>query len=203
MSRLVPGKGVEDVLVAGQDLVRRGARLRIAGDGPERPRLARLAEQLGIREGVEFVGWIQDEGDVAAFWSACDVAVAAPNDWVESFGLAAVEAMACGVPVVATRNGALSETVVHERTGVVVEPRDTHALAEALLAYLDDASLVKAHGTTAREWCEHRFDIQRCADAYVRLFRDQSTAGLSADEKAGLPGTSEKEATAFGPGLLP
>jgi glycosyltransferase involved in cell wall biosynthesis len=203
MSRLVSGKGVEDVLVASQDLVRRDARLRIAGDGPERLRLERLAEQLGIREGVEFVGWIQDEGDVAAFWSACDVAVAAPNDWIESFGLAAVEAMACGVPVVATRNGALSETVVHERTGALVEPRDTHALAEALLGYFDDASLVKAHSAAAREWCEQQFDIQGCAEAYVRLFRDQSTAGLSADEKARLPGTSEKEATTFGPGYLP
>jgi glycosyltransferase involved in cell wall biosynthesis len=197
MSRLVPGKGVEDVLVAGQDLVRRGARLRIAGDGLERPRLERLAEQLGIREGVEFVGWIQDEADVAAFWSACDVAVAAPNDWIESFGLAAVEAMACGVPVVATRGGALPETVVHQRTGFLVEARDTHALAAALLAYLDDASLVTAHGAAAREWCEERFDIQRCANAYAQLFQDHPTASPRA------PGTPENEASAVGPGVTP
>jgi glycosyltransferase involved in cell wall biosynthesis len=199
MSRLVPGKGVEDVLVAGQDLVRRGVRLRIAGDGPERPRLERLAEQLGIREGVEFVGWIQDESDVAAFWSACDVAVSAPNDWVESFGLAAVEAMACGVPVVATRGGALPETVVHERTGFLVEPRDTHALSAALLAYLDDASLVAAHGAAAREWCKQRFDIQRCAKAYAQLFQDHPAA--SPPSRA--PGTAEKEASAVGPGVKP
>jgi glycosyltransferase involved in cell wall biosynthesis len=187
MSRLVPGKGVEDVLVASEDLVRRGARLRIAGDGFERPRLERLAEQLGILEGVEFVGWIQDESDVAAFWSACDVAVAAPNDWIESFGLAAVEAMACGVPVVATRGGALPETVVHDRTGFLVEPRDTHALAAALLAYLDDASLVTAHGAAAREWCEQRFDIQRCANAYAQLFQNHPTVGTLSGA-SGTPG---------------
>jgi glycosyltransferase involved in cell wall biosynthesis len=198
MSRLVPGKGVEDVLVAGQDLVQRGARLRIAGDGPERPRLARLAEELEIREGVEFVGWIQYESDVAAFWRACDVAVAAPNDWVESFGLAAVEAMACGVPVVATRGGALPEAVVHERTGFLVEPRDTHALAAALLAYLDDASLMTAHGAAAREWCEQRFDIHRCANAYAQLFQDHPAAG----PPSSAPGTLEK-ASAVGPGVKP
>jgi len=177
MSRLIPGKGVEDVLVAAQEVVPRGARLRIAGDGPDRSGLERLAEQLGIRDSVEFLGWVHGASNVAAFWNACDVAVAAPNDWVESFGLAAVEAMACGRPVVATRGGALPETVVHGRTGFVVDPRDTHALTAALLAYLDDASLVAAHGAGAREWCEQRFDIRRCANAYASLFQDHSTAG--------------------------
>ena len=203
MSRLVPGKGVEDVLVAAQKVVRRGACLKIAGDGPERARLERLAEQLGIRESVEFVGWIQGESDVAAFWSACDVAVAAPNGWVESFGLAAVEAMACGIPVVATRGGALPETVVHERTGFLVSPGDTHALAAALLAYLRDASLVAAHGAGAREWCEQRFDIQRCANAYSRLFRDHSTPGPQAGEATRLSETPEEEVPAFGQGFTP
>jgi glycosyltransferase involved in cell wall biosynthesis len=179
MSRLIAGKGVEDVLVAAREVVPRGTRLRIAGDGPERSRLEQLAEDLGIRESVEFVGWVQAASDVAAFWNACDVAVAAPNDWVESFGLAAVEAMACGRPVVATRSGALRETVVHGRTGFLVEPRDTRGLATALLSYLDDASLVRAHGAVAREWCEERFDIQRCAEAYAGLFQSRATANLS------------------------
>jgi glycosyltransferase involved in cell wall biosynthesis len=203
ISRLIPGKGVEDVLVAAQEVVRRGAHVMIGGDGPERSRLERLAEQLAIHESVEFAGWIGGESDVAAFWSACDVAVAAPNDLVESFGLAVVEAMACGVPVVATRGGALPESVVHERTGFLVEPRDTHALTAALLAYLNDASLVKAHGAAAREWCEQRFDIERCAYAYIRLFRDQSTSGPPSDATTRLRAAPEKEASALGPDLLP
>jgi glycosyltransferase involved in cell wall biosynthesis len=186
MSRLIPGKGVEDVIVAAREVVPRGARLRIAGDGPERSQLERLAEQLGIRECVEFLGWLHEASDVAAFWNECDVAVAAPNDWVESFGLAAVEAMACGRPVVATRGGALPETVVHGRTGFLVEPRDTHALKAALLAYLDDVSLAIEHGTAAREWCEKRFDIQQCAEAYAGLFQSDFDArgGASADPPA-------------------
>ena len=203
MSRLIAGKGVEDVLEAAGKIVRRGARLRIAGDGPERSRLERLAEQLGIQERVEFAGWIHEESDVAAFWSACDVAVAAPNDWVESFGLAAVEAMACGVPVVATLGGALSETVVHGRTGFLVEPRDTEALAAALLAYLEDPSLVTAHGAAAREWCEQRFDIQRCANAYARLFQDYPVGDLPEEQAIGVSGTLKKEANAFGSGFAP
>jgi glycosyltransferase involved in cell wall biosynthesis/GT2 family glycosyltransferase len=199
MSRLIPGKGVEDVIVAAQEAISRGARLRIAGDGPERARLERLAEQAGIRESVEFVGWMKGASDVAAFWNTCDIAVAAPNDWVESFGLAAVEAMACATPVVATRGGALSETVVQGRTGFLVEPRDTHALASALLAYLDDPSLVTTHGAAAREWCKERFNIQRCARAYADLFRAHSAPGLSEGTATRDSDPPQTTASAIGP----
>jgi glycogen synthase len=131
---------------------------------------------------------------------------------IESFGLVAVEAMACGTPVVATRSGALQETVIHGRTGFLVEPRDTHALAAALLAYLDDPSLVAAHGAAAREWCEERFDIQRCAEAYAGLFQGRSspahrqadtrgsmTDGTPADAPTGMPGTAGRAAASVGP----
>jgi glycosyltransferase involved in cell wall biosynthesis len=176
MSRLIPGKGVEDVITATQQLMPRGVRLRIAGDGSERSRLERMAKQLGVEERVEFLGWVQGPREVAAFWNECDVAVSAPSDWVESFGLAAVEAMACGRPVVATCGGALPETVVHGRTGFLVEPRDVQALAAALLSYLDDPALSATHGAAARERCEDRFDVQRCAQAYAALFRRASGA---------------------------
>jgi len=191
MSRLVPGKGVEDVLVSVRDLLRGAARLRIAGDGPERGRLERLAEILGIRERVEFLGWVHGESEVAEFWSACDVAVAAPNDLIESFGLAAVEAMACAVPVVATRVGALSETVLHQRTGFVVEPHDPQALAAALGVYRDDPSLAKAHGAAGRKLCEERFDIRRCAKAYASLFN-----GAGAFDRKPTTASHEDDSTA-------
>jgi glycosyltransferase involved in cell wall biosynthesis len=170
VSRLIPGKGVEDVLVAARPSIARGARLRIAGDGPERPKLEQLVVELGIRDAVSFEGWLGDAGDIANFWGQCDVAITAPNDWVESFGLGAVEAMACGRPVVATRVGGLADAVVDSRTGVLAEPRDTESLGAALLAYIDDESLLAAHAAAARAWCEQRFDIRRCAAEYARLF---------------------------------
>ena len=194
MSRLFPGKGVEDVLVAARAPISRGARLRIAGDGPVRPELERLAEQLGIQGSVSFDGWIRDAAEVAAFWRDCKVAIAAPNDWVESFGLSAVEAMACGRPVVATRSGALAETIVEGETGFLAEPRDTQALASALLRYMEDDSLLAAHSRAARARCEQHFDIRRCAAAYAGLFTECPGPGASKkrpDPKARIqPGQS-------------
>ena len=170
VSRLIPGKGVEDVLVAARPSISRGARLRVVGDGPERPKLEELAGRLGIRDAVSFEGWLGGAGEIVEFWGRCDVAIAAPNDWIESFGLGAVEAMACGRPVVATRVGGLADAVVDGRTGVLVEPRDTESLGAALIGYQEDESLLAAHGAAARAWCEERFDIRRCAAEYAGLF---------------------------------
>lgn len=173
VSRLVPGKGVDDVLVASSPVVRRGGRLRIAGDGPERAALEQLADDLGILPGVAFEGWLPSAEDVVAFWHGCDVAIMASKELVESFGLGAVEAMACGKPVVAARTGGLAEVVVSGRTGFVVEPGDTNELAAALLAYMDDESLLATHGSAARRRCERQFDIRRSAAGYAALFESR------------------------------
>jgi glycosyltransferase involved in cell wall biosynthesis/GT2 family glycosyltransferase len=169
MARLIAGKGVEDVLVAAQAVVPRGARVRIAGDGPERASLEALARRLGVAEHVEYLGWVADASD---FWASCDVAVVPSHQAVESFGLAALEAMACGRPVVATRNGGLAELVADGESGFLVPPGDTGALAAALRAYEEDPQLRAAHGAAARARCEARFDIARCAQSYLALFGD-------------------------------
>lgn len=195
MSRLILGKGVEDVLVAARPAILRGARLRIAGGGPLREELEELAERLGVRAGVTFEGLIRDASGVAAFWNGCDVAVTASNDWLESFGLVAVEAMACGRPVVATRQGGLAETVVHGQTGFLAQPRDTDALAAHLIAYMEDDSLVAQHGAAARARCEKEFDIRRCASQYATLVRGLRGRAVHAirpqSEHQAEPGTPE------------
>ena len=173
VSRLIPGKGVEDVLVAARSAIVRGAWLRIAGDGPERTALERLAEGIGIRDRVTFEGWLPEASGVVAFWDECDVGITAPNSWVESFGLAAVEAMACGKPVVASRGGGLAEVVVPGLTGYLAEPGDTDTLAAGLRAYMEDESLLASHGAGARKRCEQRFDIRRCAAGYAGLFQSR------------------------------
>ncbi len=172
--RLVPGKGVDDLLRAFAELHENGARLRIAGDGPARIELERLAASLGLDKRVSFEGSLTA---MAPFWRECDVAAMPSNQWVESFGMAAVEAMACGLPVVATRSGALPEVVDDGHTGALCARGDVAALAAALNRYASDPDLCRTHGRAARERCAAQFDLKDCAAAYRSVFESLGGPG--------------------------
>jgi glycosyltransferase involved in cell wall biosynthesis/GT2 family glycosyltransferase len=134
--RLAAHKGVDLLLRAVGDDAR--LRLLVAGDGPDEDRLRRLAAPLGDR--VRFVGSFAAHG-LADFYRSLDV-LAVPSrttpGWVEQFGRVAVEAMACGVPVVATATGALPDVV--GGAGLLVEP-DADSLRGALVRLLDEPGL--------------------------------------------------------------
>jgi glycosyltransferase involved in cell wall biosynthesis len=167
--RLIDGKGVDVLLRAFAASARHGdARLRIGGDGPARPVLEDLAGKLGLDGAVDFAGWI---ADMPSFWRSCDVAVMPSDRCIESFGMAALEAMACGKPVVATRNGALPELVNDGVTGLVVPRGDADALSDALLSLFGAPDLREAAGRAARMRCEQHFDLRECATEYLDLFR--------------------------------
>jgi glycosyltransferase involved in cell wall biosynthesis len=172
--RLVAGKGVDDLLRAFSKLRGSGAALRIAGDGPARPELERLAASVGLGSAISFEGPLTE---MAPFWRECDVAAMPSNQWVESFGMAAVEAMACGLPVVATRSGALPEVVEDGRTGVLCARGDVPALTAALERYAADPELRRSHGRAARERCAERFDLRDCAAAYRSVFESVGGPG--------------------------
>lgn len=172
--RLIEGKGADVFLNALARMGDQSVRAEIAGGGPERDALESQARRLGIAERVRFRGVV---GDMPAFWRACDIGVVpshAPN--IESFGLVATEAMASGLPVVATTNGALPEVVVHGRTGTIVPEADPVSLARALDGYASDPGSRAEQARRGRADCERRFDIDRCARDYAELFH---SLGLS------------------------
>jgi glycosyltransferase involved in cell wall biosynthesis len=170
--RLIDGKGVDVLLRAfAAGAAGEGVRLRIGGDGPARPTLERLASELGLNGAVEFTGW---NFDMPSFWRACDVAAMPSDRFVESFGMAAIEAMACSTPVVVTENGALPELVDDGVTGFVVPRGDARSLADALLSLTRDRERRRAAGRAARARCEERFDIGACASAYLSLFQSDA-----------------------------
>lgn len=135
VSRLVPRKGIADVIRALIELP--DAELLVAGGPPdamlhedeEARALQHVADECGVADRVQLLGALEREA-VPALLRSADVVCCCP--WYEPFGLVAVEAMACGVPVVASRVGGLAETVADGRTGVLVPPRDPSAIAGAI-----------------------------------------------------------------------
>jgi len=168
--RLAHHKGVDVLLaaVAGDDRLD----LVVAGDGPDRGALEAAARPLGDR--VRFVGALADD-DLVAFYRSLD-ALAVPSretpGWVEQFGRVAVEAMACGVPVVATRTGALPDVV--GGAGLLVSPDDPDALRAALGRLLDEEHLaagLRAAGAERAASCSWDEVARRYEDLYATAAR--------------------------------
>jgi glycosyltransferase involved in cell wall biosynthesis len=169
VGRLAPGKGADRLIEAFAWVSERlSAKLLIAGDGPERPRLEVMAGELDAGSAIDFLGIIDDP---ATFWRRCDIAVV-PSEILESFSMVTLEAMACGKPVVATNSGAIPELVFDGTTGMLVPPGDAGALARALVTYGEDPKLRIEHGIAARARAVASFHIDDCARAYARLFEE-------------------------------
>ena len=148
--------------VAGQ----RPARLVLIGDGPERSGAERLVRQLGLSHRVAFLG---KQDDFAAVLAASDV-FALPSR-TEGFGLAALEALACGVPVVASDVGGLPEVVRAGETGLLVPVGDAGAFAHAILQLTADPARHQAFRTAARADAVARFSPEPLLDQYEALYR--------------------------------
>jgi len=160
MAVLEERKGHRFLLEAAVLLKRRGYRLeyRFAGEGSERERLERIAIELGLREEVGFVGFVSD---APAFLSAIDIFVL-PSLY-EGLGVAVLEAMAAGRPVVASRVGGIPELVQDQITGLLVPPKDPEALASAISRLLSQEGLLQEMGSRARGRVERHFTVERMA----------------------------------------
>ncbi|OGQ81769.1 MAG: hypothetical protein A3F90_13515 [Deltaproteobacteria bacterium RIFCSPLOWO2_12_FULL_60_19] len=153
-------KGHRFLVEAAAELKREGQRLhyKVAGNGPEREKLRELAVALGLQEEIEFVGFVSD---VAAFLASIDLFVL--PSLFEGLGVAALEAMAAGKPVIATEVGGLSELVEDRRTGLVVPPGDAHALARAIGELVSQDDLMRELGENGRRRVAERFTMERMA----------------------------------------
>jgi glycosyltransferase involved in cell wall biosynthesis len=173
VSRLVPRKGIADVVravVSVPDvelIIAGGPPQALLGDDPYARELLQVAKELGVADRVQLVGAV-DPADVPNLMRTASVVCCTP--WYEPFGIVAVEAMACGVPVVATAVGGLAETVVDGLTGVLVPPREPDAIAAAVRTLLDRPSLRHEMGIAGVRRAR-RFDWRLVARQTLDVFR--------------------------------
>ncbi len=153
MGRLMPMKAV-DVLIRAVPSVAAeipNVLVEIVGQGPDRPRLERLAWSLGLARHVRFHGWVTSEvrdeiADLA--W------IAVCPSLFEGWGMVCMEAAARGLPVIASDAPGLRESVVHEETGLLFPSSDHQALSEAIVGLLEDSETREQMGEAGRRWAE-------------------------------------------------
>ncbi len=148
------------------------ARLTIAGDGPDREALTRLAGELGLSERVRFTGFVPHE-QLPALYQAADLF--ATGSTIETQGLVVLEAMACGLPVAGVDALALPEAVHHGVNGFLAPPGDEAALAQHLACLIADAGLRQRMGAASCRLAE-RHSLEQIVAQYEQLYREVAAA---------------------------
>ena len=169
-----PRKGHMLLLEALVELRERGIghplHVAIAGDGPERPRMAEYAEEKGLSDRVHLLGLRRDIGDLQA---AADIS-AMPSFW-EGLPLAVLEGMFAGNPVVASNVGGIAEAIRTGSEGILVEPGQVGPIADALQQLLVDSDKRIAMGRAAFDRAEKLFSVQAMADQYESLYQGETS----------------------------
>lgn len=167
IGRLSPEKGLDILLVAyarqfGSD---HGVRLILVGDGPEMAELKLLTDRLGIAEQVAFAGFTTD---VARYYAAADLFVMSSH--TEGFPMALLEAMAWGLPVLASAVGGIPDIVENGKDGCLVPPGDEEQLASAMGNLLNNRELAERMGQIARQTITKRFAVEQWASVLERVY---------------------------------
>jgi N-acetyl-alpha-D-glucosaminyl L-malate synthase BshA len=143
------------------------ARLVLVGDGPDLAKVSRLAQDLKLGQDVVALG---EQDQVVPLLSVADLFLLPSQQ--ESFGLAALEAMACGVPVIASRVGGLPEVIDDGVDGYLKDPEDLQGMAEQALTVLGDAKLHERLAAAARRKVEEKFSADRVVPQYEAFYRE-------------------------------
>jgi glycosyltransferase involved in cell wall biosynthesis len=168
IGRMTAVKRTDDVLLAFKRLRDEGvdAVLCLVGDGPDRVQLERRAHELGVMRDTLFLGY---QEDVAPFYAAFDALVLPSSN--EGTPVSAIEALAAGRPVVATRVGGVPDVVEEGKDGFLVEPGATDELADRLGQLARDPALRERMGRAGRERVLPRYAVDRLVDDVDRLYR--------------------------------
>jgi len=173
VSRLDWHKGIDTVIKAlpAVRAVVPTARYAVAGVGSRRPHFERLAVELGLGDAVRFLGFVSDE-DLPGLYNAADLYVGASRRFdrlAEGFGIALVEAAACGLAVVGGRSGGVPDAVREGETGILVDPDEPAAVAAGIVSLLGDEAARRRLGAAGRRAVETFYNWDRVARDFIRI----------------------------------
>jgi len=159
-------KRIEDVIQTFEIVQKQiPSKLLLVGDGPERPRLERMTRELGLYEHVRFLG---KQDAIEEILAVADLFLIPSSN--ESFGLAALEAMACQVPVISSNAGGLPEVNIHGVTGCLADVGDYESMAQHALMLLQDEAMLKVYRQNALEQAQ-KFDISIILPQYEAYYK--------------------------------
>ena len=166
VSNFRPVKRVQDCIrILAEVRKKLPARLVFVGDGPERSEAERLTRELGVEEHVTFLG---KQSALPEILSVADIFLLPSQQ--ESFGLSALEAMSCSVPVIATNIGGIPEVVKHDETGFIAELGDVQRMAKYCVELLSNPKKLAAFRANARRRAVENFDIAKIVPMYEELY---------------------------------
>ena len=169
VGRMVREKGVAE-LIESLGILRESfpeVRALLVGEGPDRPAFQALAEGLGLGDRLSFTGWVE-ASQVPGLLGAADIYVGPSH--TEAQGLAFLEAMWAGIPVVAARVGGIPDVVRHQETGLLVEPGSPRQVAEAVTRIRSDAGLASGLARRARDLVRTSYSRDAAAARFSALF---------------------------------
>jgi len=169
VGRLSPEKDYLTMLKAIRDIINNdfNIQLDIVGDGDQKQELQEEARSLGISEQINFLG---ERHDIPELLNQFDVFV--QSSLMEGMSLTILEAMASGLPVVATDVGGNPEVIVDKQTGFLVSKKNPAQLAEAIINIISDCTLIKKMGNAGRKRIEENFGISTMVQQYLNIYQE-------------------------------
>lgn len=171
VGRLSYEKGIAELMKIMQGVLaqRKDVRFLIVGEGPMKNELEEFVQEKGLAGNVEIAGRVLFD-ELPAIYANSDV-VLFPSQWEEPFGRIAIEAGACGTPVVASKTGGITETVVDGRTGFLVSPSRTEEWVAKINELLDNDSMRAQMGKSAREFAVEKFSTDVVVQRLEKIYK--------------------------------
>jgi len=190
VSRLVRGKGFPVLFRATRSVVDHfpEIELRVVGDGKERRNLERLVRELGLKRNVTFTGELRGSRLIEQFQGATVFAFASQQ---EALGIVLLEALACGLPVVATDCGGAVDAVLHGRTGFLVPVGDWRSMAEYILLLLRNPELAGELSRAGRKRAIREFSLDVVTSRLDWIYQDAFGIAAALEHSTPLPPPSE------------